>query len=76
MGSTMRVSNVAVSKPPITTVARGFCTSAPAPLLIAIGKKPSEATAAVMMTGRKRTLVPSLIRSSTSLIPSDLSWLK
>ena len=58
-GSTTNVKNVAVINPPITTVANGFCTSAPAPLLNAIGKKPSEATAAVISTGRKRIFVPS-----------------
>ena len=42
----------------MTTVANGFCTSAPALLLNAIGKNPKEATAAVMITGRNRTFVP------------------
>ena len=31
IGNTIRVRNVALNKPPITTVAKGFCTSAPAP---------------------------------------------
>lgn len=31
-------------KPPITTVASGRCTSAPADVAMAIGTKPSEAT--------------------------------
>ena len=31
MGKTNKVNNVAVNKPPITTVANGFCTSPPAP---------------------------------------------
>src|ERR1019366_1119545 len=51
-GSTNRVNKVAVTSPPITTVAKGRCTSAPAPLLNAIGRNPSEATAAVIDTGR------------------------
>src|SRR5437660_278335 len=38
----------------MTTVARGFWTSAPVPVASAIGTKPSEATRAVMTTGRKR----------------------
>jgi hypothetical protein len=38
-GSTNSVRKVAVINPPITTVANGFCTSAPAPVLNAIGKK-------------------------------------
>ncbi len=47
----------------MTTVAKGFSTSTPAPVLNAIGKKPIEATTAVTMTGRKRTFVPSRMRS-------------
>ena len=47
-----------MSNPPITTVASGRCTSAPAPLLIAIGKKPSEATKPVISTGRNLIFVP------------------
>ena len=54
IGNTSKVSRVAVISPPITTVASGRCTSAPAPVLIAIGKKPSEATEAVINTGLGR----------------------
>jgi hypothetical protein len=36
--------------PPITTVASGRCTSAPAPVAIAIGTKPRDATSAVIKT--------------------------
>ncbi len=36
----------------MTTVANGFCTSAPVPVARAIGTKPSEATSAVMITGK------------------------
>ena len=36
--------------PPITTVARGLCTSDPIPVFSAIGMKPSEATNAVVNT--------------------------
>ena len=49
---------MATNNPPITTVASGFCTSAPEPLLNAIGKNPKDATNAVIKTGRKRVLVP------------------
>ena len=42
----------------MTTVARGFWTSAPVPVASAIGTKPSEATSAVMTTGRKRVSAP------------------
>ena len=45
--------------PPITTVASGRCTSEPAPTLNAIGTKPSEATSAVISTGRRRPSAPS-----------------
>ena len=69
-GSTNRVRNVAVTKPPITTVANGFCTSAPALLLKAIGRNPKLATVAVIKTGRKRILVPSITRFNTSFSPS------
>ena len=62
--------NVAVIKPPITTVANGRCTSAPALALKAIGRKPSEATLAVISTGRRRMSVPLRTRSSTSSTPS------
>ena len=68
-GSTSKVSAVAVINPPITTVASGRCTSAPAPLLNAMGRKPSEATEAVISTGRRRAAVPWRTRSTTSLTP-------
>ena len=45
--------------PPMTTVASGRCTSAPAPVAIAIGTNPSEATRAVINTGRSRVSAPS-----------------
>ena len=75
-GKTNRVKKVAVSKPPITTVANGFCTSAPAPCESAIGKNPNDATVAVINTGRKRILVPSFMRWIMSVIPSFSNWLK
>ncbi len=61
MGITYMVKNVADTKPPITTVAKGRCTSAPSELEMAIGKNPKEATNAVINTGRKRVAVPVLI---------------
>ena len=51
VGSTSNVNTVEVMSPPMTTVASGFCTSAPAPCAIAIGTKPSEATSAVIKHG-------------------------
>ena len=53
--------------PPITTVASGRCTSAPAPTLNAIGTKPRLATSAVISTGRRRVSAPSRIASSSGL---------
>lgn len=52
-GNTNRVRTVAVAKPPMTTVASGHCTSASVPVAITIGTKPSDATNAVISTGRK-----------------------
>ena len=56
--------------PPITTVASGRCTSAPAPTLNAIGTKPSAATSAVISTGRKRANAPSR-RACSSGMPAS-----
>ena len=50
--------------PPITTVASGLCTSAPVPVAMAIGTKPSEATNAVIKTGRRRVSAPSWMAAS------------
>ena len=62
-GSTISVSTVALIKPPITTVAKGRWTSAPALFANAIGKNPNEATAAVISTGLRRISVPLRIIS-------------
>ena len=61
---------MAVIKPPITTVANGFCTSAPALLLNAIGKNPKLATVAVINTGRNLIFVPSITLSKILAHPS------
>ncbi len=74
-GNTNKVRKVAISRPPITTVAKGLCTSAPAPLLIAMGKNPSEATNAVTSTGLSLTLVPIKTIRFKSVIPSFFNWL-
>lgn len=74
-GNTKSVRKVAVINPPITTVAKGFCTSAPALVLMAIGRKPSEATVAVINTGLRRAIVPSFTLCRISFIPSFFSWL-
>ncbi len=74
-GKTTNVRKVAVINPPITTVANGFCTSAPEPVDNAIGKKPNEATVAVINTGRNLTEVPFRIIAFMSVIPSFFSRL-
>ena len=49
----------------MTTVASGRCTSAPVPVASAIGTKPSDATSAVISTGRSRVSAPRTIASSS-----------
>ena len=46
----------------MTTVASGLCTSAPVPVASAMGTKPSEATSAVMSTGRSRVSTRRLLQ--------------
>ena len=65
-GRTTSVRNVELIMPPITTVASGRWTSAPALVESAIGIKPKAATAAVMSTGRKRVRDPSITAERTS----------
>lgn len=60
MGRTSSVSAIDDRIPPMTTVAIGRCTSAPVPVAIAIGTKPSNATRAVIRTGRMSTTWPKL----------------
>ena len=64
-GSTTSVRSVDEIIPPMTTVASGRCTSEPMPVFRAIGTKPSEATSAVIRTGRSRVRAPSIIPSLT-----------
>ena len=47
-GRAIIVNIVDEIRPPITTVASGLCTSAPAPVDTAIGKKPIAADAAIL----------------------------
>jgi hypothetical protein len=74
-----------VIKPPITTVAKGRCTSAPVLVAIAIGMNPRLATSAVITapwrgigaivifaTSRSSTGTPP--RASTTILPRS-SWL-
>jgi hypothetical protein len=57
---------VEVMMPPMTTVASGRCTSAPAPVATAMGTKPKLATSAVISTGRSRVSEPSIAAAITS----------
>ena len=66
----MRVKRVEVINPPITTVAKGRCTSAPAEAETAIGKNPSTSVSAVKRIGLILLLVPRRIRSPRSFTPS------
>ena len=59
-----RVSVVAVTNPPITTIAKGFEDSEPIPVEIAAGRSPIAASAAVMVTGRILAITPDLIALS------------
>lgn len=56
--NTISVSKVDEIMPPMTTVASGFCTSAPIRVESIIGKKPKMSTSAVMRTGLNRTNDP------------------
>ena len=67
---------MAVKSPPITTVANGRCTSAPADVETAIGKKPSIAAVAVSNIGRMRSRVPTNILLLMLFIPSCFNELK
>lgn len=60
-GNKTKVNIVDEIMPPITTVAKGRCTSA-VPVAKAIGIKPSEATNAVINTGRSRSTAPFKLR--------------
>jgi hypothetical protein len=51
----------------MTTVSSGRCTSAPVPVEIAIGTKPSDATRAVIRTDQMSTKWPNLQRTLTVL---------
>src|SRR3546814_19253097 len=53
-GNTRRVSKVEEMTPPITTVAKGRCTSPPAPTLNAIGTTPRTTHSSVTNHGRSR----------------------
>ena len=75
MGNTKSVSKVEVNRPPITTVAKGRCTSAPAEDEIAIGKKPNTSVKAVSIMGLILRLVPCKILSFKLVTPSSFNSL-
>src|SRR5882672_4550555 len=75
VGSTTRVSNVAVTRPPITTTARGFWVSEPIPVEMAIGRRPSAASNPVISTVRMRSSDPRITASSGDA-PASRNWLK
>ena len=64
IGKINRVSAVAVTNPPITTIANGFEDSEPMPVETAAGSRPIAARAAVMVTGLIRAITPDLIALS------------
>ena len=76
----MSVRTVETINPPMTTVASGRCTSAPADVATAIGTKPNDATNPVRKTGRRRCSQPRKITLSVHILylPADcmsLKWL-
>ena len=58
-GNNKRVNKVDENKPPIITVANGFCTSEPTPLDNKIGSNPNAVIDAVIRTGRNLDKAPS-----------------
>ena len=69
-GKTIKVRMVEVINPPITTVAKGRCTSAPAEVDKAMGRKPIEATEAVIITGLNLMFTPINTRFVILFMPS------
>ena len=66
------MSSVLVTSPPMTTVASGRWTSAPAPWARSIGMNPSAASVAVVTTGRSRSSAPArTARDRSSPSPSN-----
>ena len=66
---------VDIIKPPITTVAKGFCTSPPAPVLMAMGIKPKAGTKAVINTALNFDLVACITIRIESCHPSAFNLL-
>lgn len=66
------VRTVDTINPPITTVANGLCTSAPADVAIAIGTNPNEATSPVRNTGLSKCGHPFLIMVPVHMLCAPL----
>ena len=64
IGKINSVRVVAVTNPPITTIASGLDDSEPIPVETAAGRSPIAARAAVMVTGLIRAITPDLIALS------------
>ena len=64
MGNINNVRVVAVSNPPITTIANGLDDSDPIPVDSAAGSKPIAAKAAVIVTGLILAMTPDLMALS------------
>ena len=64
IGKTNNVKMVAVIKPPMITIANGFCDSEPIPVEIAAGNSPIEAIRAVITTALVLAFTPVKIDSS------------
>ena len=71
--STSRLITRALKTPPMTTVAKGRWTSAPIPVLKAIGRNPRLATSAVINTGRRRVIAASSTACSSG-VPRRRNW--
>ena len=74
VGSTISVSSVADTSPPMMTTASGLCVSDPMPCDSAIGSSPSIASSDVISTVRSRASAP-LRTASISGVPTSRSWL-
>jgi hypothetical protein len=72
---TIRVNKVEDTSPPITTIASGFCTSAPVWVVITSGSKPKAVVIAVMRTGLSLDKEP-LITASLTERPCFLRYSK
>src|SRR6185312_1397570 len=75
VGSSSKVSAVHVTRPLITTIASGRCTSEPGPEANSSGTSARAAMEAVMSTGRRRRIAPSRTTWSSGM-PVAASWLK